>query len=89
MKRKQSSSAVGAAIARCRSQLLLFPLPGYLHICSAQPLWESKASPGFLSEQFKGKCCFSHRRLPLQLGHRAINTTHPALHSNCCESLGL
>lgn len=40
------------------SRLLLFPLPGYLHICSAQPLWESKASPGFLSEHFKGKCCF-------------------------------
>lgn len=72
-----------------RFYLLLFSLPGYLQICSAQPPWESNASSSFLSELFKGKCCFSHRRLPLQLGHRAINTAHPALHSNCCESLGL
>lgn len=72
-----------------RFHLLLFSLPGYLRICSAQPPWESEASSSSLREQFKGKCCFSHRRLPLQLGHRAINTAHPALHSNCCESLGL
>lgn len=92
MKRKQSSSAGGGCQrppARRPFSSLLFPLPGYLHIFSAQPLWESKASPRFLSEQFKGKCCFARRRLLLQLGHRAINTAHPALHSNCCESLGL
>ena len=52
--------------------------------------WKAAARLSHLrSQQFKGKCCFALRCLPFQLGQTAINTAHPVLHSNCCESLRL
>lgn len=60
----------------------------YLHFQLTGSLGKLTVSP--FSRRAAERKCFSLSSawcFPFQLGQTAINTAHPVLHSNCCESL--